>query len=88
MAIKNRNLRSGQDSSTTGIAQSGPNRGANTGTPSPGGIAGSTKAGAAKRGGTKSSSPGGRKGPVVISGASKGAVVISGTNVGGRAQKG
>lgn len=81
-------LRTGKDASMEGQpAQSGPNRGTNTGSASPGGVAGSAKAGAAQRG-ANDASGGNRNGPLTIPGAGKGATTISGTRVGGRAQKG
>ena len=59
-------LRTGRNMASQNAAQSGPNRGTNTGSASPGGVAGSKKAGARMRGGSKTSAPGGRKGAVTI----------------------
>ena len=82
-------LRTGRDASQTGApAQSGPNRGTNTGSATPGGVGGSKKAGARQSGGSKSSAAGGRKGPVTIPGAGRGAQTISGVSVAGVAKKG
>lgn len=92
MALKRKGgaggLRTGKDAAMTGQpAQSGPNRGTNTGSSTPGGVRAASKAGVAKRGGAEPSDPD-RKGAVTIPGASAGAKSISGTNVGGRAQRG
>lgn len=81
-------LRTGRDMANENAAQSGPNRGSNTGSATPGGVNGSAKAGARQRGGTKNSAPGGRKGPVMIPGAGRGAQSISGVKVAGVAKKG
>lgn len=74
-------LRTGKDMATRNAAQSGPNRGTNTGSASPGGIVASTKAGVAMRAGIRSKD-GNRASPVKIPGASRGATTIDGKKVG------
>lgn len=74
-------LRTGRDMASENAAQSGPNRGTNTGSASPGGIVASTKAGVAMRAGIRSKD-GNRAKPVMIPGASRGATTIDGKKVG------
>lgn len=74
-------LRTGRDMASENAGQSGPNRGTNTGSASPGGIAASAKAGAGMRAGIRSKD-GNRANPVKIPGASRGATTIDGKKVG------